>query len=141
LGRPLESFLRDRLLAASPSAEVLSPQDADRLMALYREQIDRLAASSLRRDASDDSPDDIRGWLRALPVQPTTPVHVLWVFDGAGGSLRLADVIDRYDTLWRPSSDDMWVVAADLTWSLLIDHEEQLAFAWIGPSRFTSRET
>jgi hypothetical protein len=85
--------------------------------------------ASTRIDAYE--PDDvrrIRKWLyeRALPFKQE--VFVLW--DSHTAAITTWKMVVRYwDRFWYPSSDDVVVFDASLSWLLFLSHEEEAFFA------------
>ncbi len=73
-------------------------------------------------------PDEVKEFLFSLEVPNDEAVWLIWLVDGAGISILFRDVVQYYDDLWYPSSDDVWVVEESLSWLLEFDHEEFITF-------------
>jgi hypothetical protein len=83
---------------------------------------------SIMINVSDLGEAEVRRWLLALPVDPSSSlVLVAWVGDGIAAEMPYLTAVDRYDDLWYPASDDVVVVWPDGT-LLLLDHEERFSF-------------
>lgn len=85
-------------------------------------------ASVFERTLADDTPSQVRCWLRSLPVDQTDEVAILWASNGFGVRVRFGGFVDVYDDLWYPSSDDVWVVPLRGEWLLELTHEEEARF-------------
>lgn len=74
------------------------------------------------------TPDQIRNVLAGVRATGPEPVTLLWPYDGYCVGMPYAAVVQFYDDLWNPSSDDLWVTDRLASWLLIIDHEERLEF-------------
>lgn len=124
----MSAGLAKRIRDAVPKARALDGQAATNLAREFKANVSVLTQSATQRHVADDAPEAVRAWLRGLPVDPSGEALVLWLADHAGASMSVTDLIDAYDNLWFPSADDVYVRAADGSWSLFFDHEEVFSF-------------
>lgn len=124
----VSSGLQKRISKNVPAARMLDAAAVTRLSTAHRTDAAALAASPTQRRISDDRPNAVRAWLRSLPINPAQDAQVVWLFDGAGATMRAGELIDFYDSLWMPSADDVYARAVDGSWSLFLDHEEVICF-------------
>lgn len=80
------------------------------------------------RSIADSDPDEVRGWLRDLPIVADDQVMILWPALNAGIMASYRGFTNAYDDLWFPGRDDIWVCSASDQWLLEIDHEEVARF-------------
>src|SRR5512132_848271 len=76
------------------------------------------------RSILDSEPDEVRGWLRSLPIALDDRVMILWPALQSGIRASYRGFTNAYDDLWFPGRDDIWVCPASGQWLLEIDHEE-----------------
>lgn len=74
-------------------------------------------------DAANMEPAEVRSWLSSLGLD-RQEVEIVWLNDRDGARMGIDLFIMHYDELWYPSSDDIMISNATLSWILTIDHEE-----------------
>lgn len=74
-------------------------------------------------DTADLGTDDVAGWFRQLPIPANDEVTILWPAWGVAARMPFSEFVCRYDDLYAPGRDDVWVCATD--WLLELDHEER----------------
>jgi hypothetical protein len=77
---------------------------------------------------ADKDPDEIRELLREYRARLGERVCLIWRFDHGGVIVSYDDFCERYDDLWYPSSDDVYVISSVRRRFLIIDHEEIVLF-------------
>jgi hypothetical protein len=77
--------------------------------------------------------EEVRSWLRSLPVDAESLVRVDWARDGVGVEVPFSVFVQHFDDFWYPSSDDVVVMFPDGA-VLFLDHEER--FSYIADRRF-----
>ncbi|GGN99581.1 hypothetical protein GCM10010112_93550 [Actinoplanes lobatus] len=83
--------------------------------------------ASARLGVSDRTDDEVRAWLRSLPVDADSVIRIDWARDGIGAELPFSVFAQHFDDLWYPSSDDVVVLTPDGA-LLYLDHEERFSF-------------
>lgn len=122
LGYPASSDLFDRSHASlGGSFEVLTQA---------------LRTPSARIDVADLAPNEVRQWLSMLS-DAASSVLVVWPANRVAAEMPFATVIDKYDDLWYPSTDDVLVMWPDGQ-LLLMDHEERFCLSNEGPTGWTA---
>src|SRR3954470_3029322 len=61
---------------------------------------------------ADKAPDEIRALLREDRTRLGERVCLIWRFDPGGFIVSYDDFCDRYEDLWYPSSDDVYVISS-----------------------------
>jgi hypothetical protein len=81
-------------------------------------------------EAADIPRGAIIEWLDQLPLAADQYVSVIWPHYGTGVRLQYGIFTNRYDDLWYPSADDVWVTDDLRSWLIEVSHEERLAFTY-----------
>ena len=83
-------------------------------------------------DVSDMNSDEVRVWLKELPVL-NIKIDAYWVSFEEGINLYYYDFIKDYNELWYPGTDDIWITEGSFAWLIELNHEEVISF-WIKSS-------
>ncbi|MEV6298220.1 hypothetical protein AB0M02_02315 [Actinoplanes sp. NPDC051861] len=92
--------------------------------------------ASSRISVTHAADEEVRSWLRALPVDAESVVRVDWARDGIGVEVPFFVFVRYFDDFWYPSSDDVVVMFPDGA-ILFLDHEER--FSYVDYRRFDKR--
>lgn len=76
-------------------------------------------------DLTDASDDDVRTLLEVWGLPAAEVCYVFWLSEAAGIRISGREFVSRYDDLWLPGKDDLWVVASDFTKLVWLTHEEE----------------
>ena len=104
----------------------LTRESYDKYFEIARRLFQRSTGKAATLDAADEDAPIIREWLRTVPL--SGQVIVLWIEFREGIRCDYNDFVSNYDDLWYPGSDDTWIINAEATVLLEMDHEEQ--FSW-----------
>lgn len=103
----------------------LDTDECEREFAIARRAVTgRSHRLTIVRSLADDDLEEMRAWLRSLPVPADEPVIVLWPDMRSGIFTTFGGFVNAFDDLWFPSSDDVWIMSARSRLLMELDHEE-----------------
>ena len=108
----------ERLRAAL--AQTLGATDIRDGLALVRRLHE--CASTRLGTGPEDGPLDVRSLVESAGFGCASTVLLNWSRFDDIDEMALSDLSDRFDDIWYPSSDDIEVLDASLTWALAVDH-------------------
>ena len=79
-------------------------------------------------DGTELSSEQLKKYLRNLPVDKNSNVLVIWASYRSAVLIPYSLLVENYDELWFPSADDVFVTDKEMNWLLVIDHEEIFSF-------------
>lgn len=125
-------FLRERIDAAGERLgqfALLRPDAVESAAALFQSKKSSAPPTTVvERLVRDDGAQDVRNWLRELPVDSDAEVLILWPAVACGISARYGGFVSSYDDLWLPGADDVLVGPISGEWLLELSHEESFRF-------------
>ena len=84
-----------------------------------------------RVDAAGLTCQEVRDWLRGLPVGPDAELHVAWAAERLGARMSFEVFTAHLDDLWFPAMDDIVAVLhpGGQVMVLVLDHEELITLS------------
>jgi hypothetical protein len=84
-----------------------------------------------------DDPDATRAKIKSRDEDLGERVCALWPFEAFAVELAVDDFADRFEELWYPASDDVWLLSLHHRRLLVLNHEELLLYVDLGgPARW-----
>lgn len=129
-----------------PDCYTLSPSESDEIRRRLRERLQipessdglailqklvERASLHTKANALDDS-FNLSDVMASLGVQPKVQVYVNWYRFDAIDRMAYDDVVQYFDDIWYPSSDDIEVFDSSLSWVLSVSHDGAVGFVKLG---------